>query len=158
MMDELETISKCMTKNKLTLAVAESCTGGLICHMLTNIPGSSNFFKMGIISYSNTAKIRFLGVQKKTLEAYGAVSSQTAEEMAQGIKKKANVDIGLSTTGIAGPGGGTIEKPVGLVYIALSTNEGTTVHQHNLTDSRLENKKNTCKKALEILTQYILKQ
>ena len=158
MMNELEQISNLMTKNKLTIAVAESCTGGLICHMLTNIPGSSNFFKAGIISYSNSAKMQFLNVEKITLEKYGAVSSQTAEEMAQGIRIKANVDVGLSTTGIAGPGGGTQKKPIGLVYIALSTKEGMAVHKQNFTGTRLENKKSTCKKAFKMLLQYLIKQ
>jgi nicotinamide-nucleotide amidase len=158
MMNELERIANLMIKNKLTLAIAESCTGGLICHNMTNIPGSSAFFEMGIISYSNTAKVQFLNVQKKTLEDHGAVSSQTAEEMAQKIRIKAGADIGLSTTGIAGPGGGTEEKPVGLVYIALSTKTDTTVYKSIFTGNRLENKESTCQKALGILIQYLQRQ
>ncbi len=158
MMNKLERVANLMIKNELTLAIAESCTGGLICHTVTNIPGSSTFFEVGIISYSNTAKAQFLNVQKKTLERYGAVSSQTAEEMAQGIRIKAGADIGLSTTGVAGPGGGTAEKPVGLVYIALSNEKKTTVYKYTFTGNRWENKESTCQKALEILIKHLQKQ
>jgi nicotinamide-nucleotide amidase len=158
MMNELEKIAKLMKKHKLMLAIAESCTGGLICHTVTNIAGSSAFFEMGIVSYSNTAKMNLLNVQRKTLQRYGAVSSQTAEEMAQGIRTKAGVDIGLSTTGIAGPGGGTAEKPVGLVYIALSHTKGTTAYKYIFTGNRWENKERTCQKALELLSNHLLVQ
>ena len=158
MMKELEKISELMIKNKLTLAIAESCTGGLICHTVTNIPGSSAFFQMGIVSYNNTAKVNLLNVQRKTLQCHGAVSSQTAEEMAQGIRTKAGADIGLSTTGIAGPGGGTPDKPVGLVYIALSDKKGTASYKYTFRGNRWENKESTCQKSLELLIKYLLKQ
>ena len=111
-----------------TLAVAESCTGGLIAERLTEISGSSSYFMEGAIVYSNEAKIRTLGVDKKLLRKHGAVSAEVAEAMAEGIRKRAGTDFGLSVTGIAGPAGGTDEKPVGLVYIALA-NDSHTEHR-----------------------------
>jgi nicotinamide-nucleotide amidase len=158
MMNELEKIAELMKRHKLTLAIAESCTGGLICHTVTNIAGSSAFFEMGIVSYNDTAKINLLNVQRKTLQHYGAVSSQTAEEMARGIRTKAGVDIGLSTTGIAGPGGGTTAKPVGLVYIALSHTQDTTAYKYTFTGNRWNNKESTCQKSLELLIKHLLTQ
>jgi len=103
-----------------TLAVAESCTGGLISERLTGISGSSVYFMEGVVTYSNDAKIRSLGVDAELIREHGAVSAQVAEAMADGVKHRADTDFGLSVTGIAGPGGGTEEKPVGLVYIALA--------------------------------------
>ena len=117
----LEDVANLLKKRGLKIAVAESCTGGLIAHTLTNVPGSSQYFDRGIISYSNRAKVELLGVKRETLEKYGAVSRQTAEEMAIGIRERARVDMGIATTGIAGPRGGTKEKPVGLVYITLTS-------------------------------------
>ena len=108
-----------LIEKKKTIAVAESCTGGLIASYLIDNSGISNCFIEGCVTYTNDAKVRRLGVKPETLEEFGAVSSQTAEEMAMGIAKTAGTDIGLSTTGIAGPGGGSQEKPVGLVYIGL---------------------------------------
>lgn len=108
-----------------TLAVAESCTGGLIAHRLTEVPGSSNYFMEGIVTYSNEAKTRLLGVPSEMIERHGAVSSEVAEAMAEGVKARASTDFGLAVTGIAGPGGGTPEKPVGLVYVALSDDAHT---------------------------------
>lgn len=111
-----------------TLAVAESCTGGLIAQRLTEVPGASKYFMEGVVTYSNEAKIRALGVDKKLLRKHGAVSAEVAEAMAQGIRKRAGTDLGLSVTGVAGPTGGTEEKPVGLVYIALA-NDSLTEHR-----------------------------
>jgi nicotinamide-nucleotide amidase len=108
-----------------TLAVAESCTGGLISQRLTEVPGASSYFMEGVVTYSNDAKIRSLGVEEDLIERYGAVSAQVAEAMAEGVRQRADTDFGLSVTGIAGPGGGTEEKPVGLVYIALSDDAHT---------------------------------
>jgi nicotinamide-nucleotide amidase len=108
-----------------TLATAESCTGGLVAHRLTEIPGSSNYFMEGVVTYSNEAKTRLLGVPEELIEAHGAVSAEAAEAMAEGVKRRAGVDFGLSVTGVAGPGGGSAEKPVGLVYIALSDDAHT---------------------------------
>ncbi|MBM7556031.1 competence/damage-inducible protein A [Halanaerobacter jeridensis] len=128
--DTLEgVVANLLWEQELTVATAESCTGGLIGDRLTKVPGSSRYFERGVISYSNQAKMDLLGVTAETLEEYGAVSAETAQEMACGIRDRAGVDIGLATTGIAGPGGGTEEKPVGLVYLALATDDGVEVHK-----------------------------
>jgi PncC family amidohydrolase len=103
-----------------TLGLAESCTGGLVSERLTDVPGASAFLIETVVSYSNESKIKTLGVDRELIAKYGAVSGEVAEAMAIGIKKRAETDFGLSVTGIAGPGGGTAEKPVGLVYIALA--------------------------------------
>jgi nicotinamide-nucleotide amidase len=108
-----------------TLACAESCTGGLVAHRLTEVPGSSNYFMEGVVTYSNEAKTRLLGVPAELIERHGAVSAEVAEAMAEGVKRRAATDFGLSVTGIAGPGGGTTEKPVGLVYISLADDAHT---------------------------------
>jgi nicotinamide-nucleotide amidase len=107
------------------LAVAESCTGGLIAHRLTEVPGSSNYFMEGVVTYSNEAKTRLLGVPEEMLERRGAVSAEVAEAMAEGVKRRASTDFGLAVTGVAGPGGGTQEKPVGLVYVSLADDAHT---------------------------------
>ncbi|KYK29145.1 competence protein ComA [Thermoplasmatales archaeon SG8-52-1] len=159
MIDEnnLKIISDLLKKNHITIATAESCTGGLIAHTLTNISGSSEYFDRGFITYSNNAKIESLDVSKKLLEKHGAVSKEVAEAMANGVRTKSNVDIGISTTGIAGPTGGTIEKPVGLVYIAISRTEKTIVKKFQFSGDRLQNKENTCKEALQMLYDLIIK-
>ena len=148
-------VSNKLKKQHLTIATAESCTGGLLAHSLTNISGSSNYFDRGVVSYSNDSKIELLGVSKKTLEEYGAVSEQTAKAMAQAIKKQSKVDIGIATTGIAGPTGGTKEKPVGLVYIGIATSKKVEVKKFNFSDDRLQNKENTCNAALKMLLELI---
>ena len=114
-----------LVRGKATLATAESCTGGLIAHMITDLPGVSPFYPGGVVSYSNEAKSELLGVQESLIEAHGAVSPEVAAAMADGVRKRFGADIGISTTGVAGPTGGTPEKPVGLVYLGLSTAEGT---------------------------------
>jgi len=116
---EIEVLSR-LAKDGLTIAVAESCTGGRICDRLTDIPGASERFKGGIVAYSNESKMRFLEVSRDTIRAHGAVSAECASEMASGVAKAFDADVGVSVTGIAGPGGGTPEKPVGLVYIGIS--------------------------------------
>jgi len=118
-------VLKLLAQKKKTLALAESCTGGLLSHRLTNIPGSSHSFKGGIVAYSNEVKITELGVLTQTLEQFGAVSGPTALEMAEGVRQKLQADLGIAITGIAGPEGGSQEKPVGTVHIALSTPEET---------------------------------
>ncbi len=120
-----ETVAKMLVEKGLTIATAESCTGGLVAGTLINYPGISDVFLEGCVTYSNAAKVKRLGVSEETLENYGAVSPQTAKEMAEGIRKGLGADIGLSTTGVAGPGGGTDKKPVGLVYTAISINGET---------------------------------
>ncbi|MBQ9783069.1 MAG: competence/damage-inducible protein A [Clostridia bacterium] len=120
----------------LTLSCAESCTGGLIAKRITDIPGCSDVFAGGCVTYSNEVKMRLLGVREETLAAYGAVSEQTAKEMARGVRERLGTDIGVSATGIAGPGGGTPEKPVGTVYVGLSTKEGEQVRRLSLSPMR----------------------
>ncbi|UCF50788.1 MAG: CinA family protein [Thermoplasmatales archaeon] len=151
----LKKISIILKENNLKIAVAESCSGGLISHNFTNISGSSEYFDRGIVSYSNNAKLELLDISENILERYGAVSEQVAIAMAKGIRKKSNVDIGIATTGIAGPTGGTEEKPVGLVYIAISTTNNTIVKKYQFPGDRLENKESTCRAALEMLLESI---
>ena len=115
-----EVVGLRLAVNGFTLAVAESCTGGLIAERLTEVPGSSSYFMEGVVTYSNESKVRLLGIRPELLELRGAVSAEVAEAMAEGVRQRAGTDFGLSVTGIAGPGGGTTEKPVGLVYVALS--------------------------------------
>ena len=151
----LKEVATHLIDNNLTIATAESCTGGLLAHYLTSISGSSAYFIQGIVSYSNHAKESLLGVSKKTLETHGAVSEQTAHEMAVGIQTNASTDIGISTTGIAGPTGGTAEKPVGLVYIGLASKNFVTVKQCNFNGNRMENKVSTCYEALQLLKNLL---
>ena len=120
-----EVIGLRLAVSGFTLAVAESCTGGLVAERLTEVPGSSTYFMEGVVSYSNDAKVRLLGVPSDLIAEYGAVSAPVAEAMAEGVRERAGTDFGLSVTGIAGPGGGTEDKPVGLVYIALSDDAHT---------------------------------
>jgi len=147
----LKKVSNYLIDKKLTIATAESCTGGLIAHTLTNISGSSVYFERGIVSYSNKSKIELLEVPKNLIKEYGAVCEQVAKAMATGIRKNSNVDIGLATTGIAGPTGGTKEKPVGLVYISLSNKKDTIVKKFMFKEDRIGNKTATCNAALKLL-------
>ena len=145
-----------LKSRNLTIATAESCTGGLIGHTFTNVSGSSEYFDRGIISYSNRAKVELLGISEALLKEYGAVSKEVAKAMADGVRKRSDVDIGISTTGIAGPTGGTKEKPVGLVYIAVSTEKDTIVKKFNFSGDRLQNKESTCNAALEMLLDALI--
>jgi len=140
-----------LIKRKKTIAVAESCTGGLISSFITNVPGSSKVFMEGIISYSNESKVKDLGVKAESLKKYGAVSSRAAREMASGIRKKADVDIGIGVTGIAGPTGATKEKQIGLVFIALSIGKKIICRQFNFLGSRMEIKHQTAQAALDMV-------
>ncbi len=123
-------------KKGKTIATAESCTGGLIAKRITDVAGSSEMFGYGVVTYSNEAKIKLLSVKKKTLENYGAVSKETAAEMAEGVRNLSGADVGIATTGIAGPGGGSEEKPVGLVYLGISSEKGTRTVRLMLTSGR----------------------
>jgi len=131
-----EVVARLLMEKNVTVAFAESCTGGLISQRLTSVPGVSKIFNRGIVTYSNQSKVEELGVKQETLDSFGAVSRQTATEMARGIRNVAGVDIGLAVTGIAGPGGGTAEKPVGLVYVALADGNGTECKELRLTGDR----------------------
>jgi len=154
---ELEdVVGKLLIKNRKTIATAESCTGGLIGDRLTNVSGSSLYYKGGIVAYSNGVKEKAIGVKRETLDSVGSVSEATALEMAKGIRNKLNADIGLSTTGIAGPKGGTKEKPVGLVYVAISYDRGEKAYRFSFTPYRKTNKLMTSQAALNITRIHIL--
>lgn len=144
-------VGKILAKKKKNLALAESCTGGLIANRITNISGSSGYFKMGVIAYSNKAKINLLGVSEKKLKKYGAVSKEVAFEMASGVKKLAKTDIGVAVTGIAGPKGGTKKKPVGLVYIAAASDGRKFVKKCGFIGNREEIKLQSSTAALDLL-------
>ncbi|MFW6376024.1 MAG: nicotinamide-nucleotide adenylyltransferase [Thermoplasmatota archaeon] len=144
-----------LTKKNKTIATAESCTGGLIAHRLTNVPGSSNYFMRGLVTYSNDAKIDLLGVDEDVLKEKGAVSEEVAIQMAEGVRVKSNTDIGLATTGIAGPSGGSEEKPVGTVYMALSTEDKTESKLFHFSGNRWDVKKQTSEKGLEWIIELL---
>jgi len=150
-----EVVGLLLRQRHETLAVAESCTGGLLGHRLTNIPGSSEYFRLGIVAYSNEAKIKLLGVSPKSLANYGAVSEEVAQEMAQGIKQLAQTDHALAITGIAGPGGGTPAKPAGLVYTAWGGENESQVLRNQFLGSRELVKFQSSQKALEMLWRYL---
>ena len=155
---ELEdVVVKLLHKHNLSIATAESCTGGLLGDRLTNVSGVSNNYKGGAITYSNQMKIDMLGVNESTIQKFGAVSEQTAEEMAIGAQKTFLSDIGISTTGIAGPTGGSKEKPVGLVYIGLHSAKLTKVYKFNFKLDRKSNKMITSQAALSIIRKFLLK-
>ncbi|MBI4753147.1 CinA family protein [Candidatus Desantisbacteria bacterium] len=120
-------IGRLLTIKGLTLSIAESCTGGMICSRITDVPGSSMYFAGGVIAYSNKIKVQMLGVKQEALDAHGAVSAQIAIEMAKGVRERYETNIGLAVTGIAGPGGGSLQKPVGLVYLSLEPPTGETI-------------------------------
>lgn len=151
-------VGELLIKKHLTVSTAESCTGGLLASTLINYPGISSCFMEGAVTYSNDAKVKRLNVNISTLEQYGAVSDETAREMAYGIAMAAGTDIGISTTGIAGPGGGTIEKPVGLVYIGLYINKKLISKQLNLSGTRQSIRRETVDIALNLLKQQLLLQ
>jgi len=147
-----------LTGRKLTLSVAESCTGGLITDRLTDVPGSSVFLERGVVTYSNTSKVELLGVPASIIESHGAVSEDVAILMAEGVKKLAGTDIGLATTGIAGPTGGTEEKPVGTVFVALSTGRGTTCRRFQFRWDRRRIKEMTSQIALNMLRKFLIEE
>ncbi len=150
-----ETIGALLKERGLTIGVAESLTGGLVMNRITNISGSSAYFLGGVVAYSNELKKRLLGVKEDTIRKYGAVSRETAIEMAEGIKKLTGADIGISTTGIAGPTGETKEKPVGLVYTAVCGPNGVICERNIFTGNRLMIKESSAQKALDMLNLYI---
>jgi len=156
--DEIQdAIGKLLKPDGLTLSTAESCTGGFMAHLITSVPGSSDYFLGTVVSYSNEVKIDQLGVRQETLEQHGAVSEETAKEMAEGVRKKLKTSIGLATTGIAGPDGGTDEKPVGTVWIAFANGEKTIARKLKLTTERVLNIKLTASICLNLLRIQILK-
>lgn len=150
-----ERVGKRLTEAGLTLAVAESCTGGLIGHRITDVPGSSTYFLGGVIAYAYEAKERLLGVRHSTLYEYGAVSEQTAGEMARGARRVVGADIGIAVTGIAGPSGGLPDKPVGTTWVAVSTRDREWTERHLWDGDRDENKAASVDAALELLLQVL---
>ena len=149
-------IGNLLRQKGLTLGAVESATGGLISHLITNVPGSSDYYKGSITAYSNEVKSKVVGVKKETIDRYGVVSSQVAEEMAQGGRKVLAADICLADTGIAGPSGATPGKPVGLFYLGLSHKAGTFSQQHHLQGNREQNKLEAAKAALDWLREYLI--
>ncbi len=144
-----------LVKKSLTLAVAESFTGGLISESIVMVPGASKYYLLGVTAYGNGAKETVLGVSRKTLTEHGAVSEETAEEMAEGVRRIAGADIGISTTGIAGPSGGTEEKPAGLAYIGLADGERTIVRRYVFRGNREEIMRQGVEEAGRMLREYI---
>ena len=152
--NRIEKIIQEFSKRKVLIALAESCTGGYVSHMITNISGASEVFERGVVSYSNQAKIDLLGVDPADLDEFGAVSVQVAEQMAEGIRKTSNVNIGIGITGIAGPTGDTPEKPLGLVFIGFSTSKGIFVNKHIIKEDRLTFKKKVLEEILILLELF----
>lgn len=152
-----EGVGKLLRSKGLTVSVAESCTGGRLGDMLTDVPGSSDYFLGGIISYSNDAKVSLLGVNSRTLKAKGAVSEEVAVQMAVGARTKFGADIGIGITGVAGPAGGTPTKPVGLVYVAVSSRESSECSRNVFRGSRSSIKDQSARKALEMLEKFLEK-
>jgi len=149
-------VGNLLRQKGLTLGTVESATGGLISHLITNIPGSSDYYKGSVTAYSNEVKIKVVGVKEATINKYGAVSQQVAEEMALGGRKVLAVDICLADTGIAGPTGATLEKPLGLFYIGLSHQAGTYSRKHNFQGNREQNKVSAAEVALGWLKEYLI--
>ncbi len=153
-----EVVGKMLVDKKMTISTAESCTGGLVASTLINYPGISEVFMEGAVTYSNEAKMRRLGVKRETLDKFGAVSEECAREMAEGISKTSNTRIGVSTTGLAGPGGGTLEKPVGLVYVGLSIDGETKVKKFNFKDNRQRIRRKTMMNLLDWIRRELEKK
>ena len=156
MMDSVEyRIASLLEKKNMKVSTAESCTGGMIAATLVNVAGISGWFEEGYVTYSNKAKHKLLGVKTETLERYGAVSEQTAEQMARGAAFAAGCQAAVATTGIAGPDGGTAEKPVGLVYIAAAVNDEVIVEKHLFNGDRASVRKQSTQTALELLERML---
>jgi len=150
-----EELVKVLTDKKMTVSTAESCTGGLISKLITDVSGSSEVFGYGFVTYANEAKINILGVWDEALSQYGAVSEPVAVLMSCGARRVSKSDIAISVTGIAGPGGGTAEKPVGLVYVSLSTPDGTICRKCNFSGTREEVRRQTAEFALNLALKYL---
>lgn len=149
-------VGRLLQERGLKLGMAESCTGGLVGNRITNIPGSSEYFMGGVISYAYEAKVSILGVSWDTLNTFGAVSHETVLEMARGVKKLFDVDIGVSISGIAGPGGGTLDKPVGTTWVGLVANDIERTREFHFDGNREENRASSADAALQMLVDYLL--
>lgn len=148
-------VGEYLRRRGLRLAVAESCTGGLIGHRLTNVAGSSTYYMGSVIAYAYEAKVRLLGVRWETLERYGAVSKETVLEMAYGVRQALAADVGISVSGIAGPGGGTPDKPVGLTWIGLSASGVDEAWSYIWGGDRIQVKEQTAEQALRLLAEFL---
>lgn len=148
-------VGRLLKLRELTLAVAESCTGGLVGHRITNVPGSSDYYRGSITAYANDVKSKLLHVGTETLAEYGAVSEAAAREMARGARETIGADVGVSVTGIAGPSGGTDDKPVGLAYVALDTSDGQWVERYVFEGDRWENKARSADAVLGLVRRYL---
>jgi PncC family amidohydrolase len=146
--------ARCVARG-LTVATGESCTGGLVAHLITEVPGSSAYLAGGVVAYSNPVKERELGVQADVLAAHGAVSAQVAIAMAEGARNRLGADLGVGVTGVAGPDGGTAAKPVGLVYVAVAGLGESTVRRFLWPGDRTENKRDSARAALELLLERV---
>jgi len=149
-------VGQLLTEKSMTVSTAESCTGGLIGHLLTQISGSSNYFKEGFVVYSNDAKVSRLGVEQQVLDDHGAVSESVARLMAEGVRRVSGTDIGVSVTGISGPTGGSEKKPVGLIFIAVSDSAGTWCGKYIYTHDRIKNKERAAQTALNLVRLRLL--
>ena len=148
-------VGELLKQRRWKLAAAESCTGGLIGHRLTNVPGSSIYYQGSVTAYAYEAKVRLLGVRWETLEKYGSVSREVVLEMARGVRTALEADVGLSVSGIAGPDGGTVEKPVGYTWIGLSAPGFEQAWQFNWLGDRLKNKELSTEAALQLLVDFL---
>jgi nicotinamide-nucleotide amidase len=151
-----EIVGQLLRAGGATLAVAESCTGGLVAHRLTRIPGSSDYFERSVVVYSNAAKVQMLGVPKELIDRNGAVSAEVAEKMAEGVRRVSNATLGLGITGIAGPTGGSVEKPVGTVFIALASPKGTVSRRYQFMGDRDQIKTISAYTAIDWVRRYFL--
>ena len=154
-MTDTERLISVLKEKNLTVSTAESCTGGLISGEITSVPGASDVFGYGFVTYANDAKTRILGVKKGTLKKFGAVSPQTALEMAVGARLVSRSDYAVSATGVAGPGGGSDEKPVGLVYIAVASKNTAVVRENNFSGDRGEIRRAAVEEAIKLLLSEV---
>jgi PncC family amidohydrolase len=148
-------VGRLLESRRWKLALAESCTGGLVGHRITNVPGSSGYFMGGVVCYSNEAKSAILGVSQETLDAFGAVSRQAVLEMAHGAKRLFDADIAASISGIAGPGGGTLDKPVGTTWVGLAAGDGGWARGFHFSGDREQNKAASAEAALQMILDYL---
>jgi PncC family amidohydrolase len=149
-------VGELLVQRGLTLAVAESCTGGLIGHRITNVSGSSRYYLGGVVAYANEAKMKLLGVNQETLDMNGAVSAETVLQMARGVRQALGADIGISTSGIAGPTGGTLDKPVGTTWIGFSMADGEEARHFLFQGERLVVKEQAAQEALKLLVEHLV--
>lgn len=152
----LETLlGKQLRQRNLTIATAESCTGGLVGHRITNASGSSDYYLGSVVAYAYSVKVRVLGVNWETLDSHGAVSRETVAEMASGARQALDSDVGIAVSGIAGPGGGTPDKPVGLIWLGLDTPDGNHTRQHNFEGDRIAIKEQAAEAAMQFVIDYL---